>query len=67
MKVGDKVVVHNLFSGNRIEGEVVKVEPHMFDVRTGSKNKMLKTIYFDSNMRGLGRFSMWMVEGIKKH
>lgn len=66
MKVGDKVIVRNLFSGSRIEGEVVKVESYMFDVKTDSTNKMLKTIYFGSNMRGLGRFSMWMVEGIKK-
>lgn len=66
MKVGDKVIVRNLFSGNRIEGEVVKVESHMFDVKTESTNKMLKTIYFSSNMRGLGRFSMWVIEGVKK-
>ena len=66
MKVGDKVIVRNLFSGNHIEGEVVKVEPHMFDVKTNSTNKMLKTIYFSSNMRGLGRFSMWTIEGVKK-
>ena len=65
MKVGDKVIIRNLFSGHRVNGEVIKVEAHMFDVKTDSKNQMLKTMYFDSSMRGLARFSMWMIEGVK--
>lgn len=65
MKIGDKVIVRNMFSGNRLEGTVVKVDTNMFDVKTSSKNSMLKTMYFSTNLCGLGRFSMWMIEGIK--
>lgn len=66
IEVGNSVIVRNLFSGKELRGVITVVGDNMIDVKTDSKNPMLKKMYFSTSMRGLGRFSMWMIEGIKK-